>query len=88
MALNGLEETITKVFEHTKKTNHNAKVKVIRYADDVVITGITPEILSTCKSIMEEFIAERGLELNQMKTKITNINDGIDLLGFNIVRKP
>lgn len=86
MALNGLEKEIKDRFEKQRKTN-NAKVKVIRYADDVVITGKNPEILQECKTIMENFIAIRGLELNQLKTKITNIDEGINLLGFHISRK-
>lgn len=36
---------------------------------------------------MEEFISKRGLQLNQTKTRISKIEDGIDLLGFNISRK-
>ncbi len=88
IALNGLEPTILKEFEKTRKRSNNAKVKVIRYADDVVITGKDQETLLRSKEIMEKFIAKRGLELNQMKTRITSIDDGIDLLGFNIVRKP
>ena len=34
--------------------------------------------------IIEEFLAERGLELSKEKTKITHISDGFDFLGFNI----
>ena len=87
VALNGLEEAIKRHFEKQKKKN-NAKIKVIRYADDVVITGKDRETLEECKKIMENFIKERGLELNQGKTRITNIEDGINLLGFHIIRKP
>lgn len=87
VALNGLESAIKESFEKQKKTD-NAKIKVIRYATDVIITGKTPEILQECKKIMEDFIKDRGLELNQNKTIITNIEDGINLLGFHIIRKP
>ena len=87
MALNGLEDTIKKAFESTRKRENNAKVKVIRYADDIVVTGRNPEVLRECKAIIEGFIETRGLKLNQMKTKITQIEEGIDLLGFNISRK-
>lgn len=86
IALNGLEETIKSQFKDPGKRT-SSKVQVIRYADDVVITGKNEEILSKCKQIMEKFIGERGLQLNQTKTRISNIEDGIDLLGFNISRK-
>lgn len=82
IALNGLEETI---INHPEiKKEKRSKVKIVRYADDIVITGATPEILEKCKAILEKFIAERGLELNQTKTRIVNIREGIDLLGFTI----
>lgn len=34
--------------------------------------------------IVEEFMAERGLELSKEKTVITHITDGFDFLGCNI----
>lgn len=86
IALNGLEDYVKKAFP--RNDADNPKVKVIRYADDVVITGKNREILLKCKTLMEKFIAERGLQLNQTKTKITNIHEGIDFLGFNIIKKP
>lgn len=85
IALNGLERYIKDEMKHLGKS---AKIKIIRYADDIVITGANEEILMKCKKLLESFLAKRGLELNKIKTKITNIEKGIDLLGFNIVRKP
>lgn len=82
VALNGLEK-----FIKTNMTGKSLKIKIIRYADDLVVTGATKEILVQCQKLVEQFIAIRGLELNQLKTRITNIETGIDLLGFNIVRK-
>ena len=66
---------------------NNPKIKVIRYADDVIITGNSEQTLIKCKHLMEEYIKERGLQLNQDKTKISNIRNGIDFLGFNIIKK-
>lgn len=85
IALNGLEEEI-KNNPSIKKIKQN-KIKIIRYADDIVITGATKEILVTCQHILECFLAKRGLELNQGKTRISDIEEGIDLLGFNIRRQ-
>ncbi len=33
---------------------------------------------------MQNFLAERGLQLSEEKTKVTHIQDGLDFLGFNI----
>lgn len=79
VALNGLEPQIKRKYKTTKN-----KIKVIRYADDIVITGKTIETLEKCKETLSEFIAERGLELSETKTRITSINKGINLLGFEI----
>lgn len=86
VALNGLEETIKNQFRDPSKRT-SAKIQVIRYADDVVITGKNKEILEKARQIMEEFIGKRGLQLNKTKTRISDITDGIDLLGFNVSRK-
>lgn len=61
-------------------------VHVIRYADDMIITGKTQEIAVKNKQILSEFLAERGLILNEKKTLITHIKEGFDFLGFNIRR--
>lgn len=85
ITLNGMEKLIK---EHPEIQKHKSnKVKIIRYADDIVITGADEEILNKCKRILQGFLAERGLSLNENKTRISNIEEGIDLLGFNIRRQ-
>lgn len=79
MALDGLQEVL---IENSKKSD---KVHLVRYADDFIITGNTEELLSRrIKSLVEEFLEERGLELSAAKTRISHIDDGFDFLGFNI----
>jgi RNA-directed DNA polymerase len=57
----------------------------IIYADDFIITGTTKEILENkVKPAVQNFLAERGLQLSEEKTKVTHIQDGLDFLGFNI----
>lgn len=61
------------------------KVHLIRYADDFVITGGTKELLETeVLPVVKNFLAERGLELSNEKTRITNISQGFDFLGQNV----
>ncbi len=85
IALNGLEDYIKSRFPRNDACN--SKIKVVRYADDIVITGRDEKTLLKCKQLLEEFLKERGLELSQKKTKITNIRTGIDFLGFNILKR-
>jgi RNA-directed DNA polymerase len=61
-----------------------SKVNVVRYADDFVITGISKELLENeVKPRVEAFLAARGLQLSEEKTRVTHIDDGFDFLGWN-----
>ncbi|WP_321794427.1 group II intron reverse transcriptase/maturase [Caballeronia sp. J97] len=60
------------------------KVNVVRYADDFVITGDSKEILANeVRPWVEAFLAVRGLQLSEAKTRITHIDEGFDFLGWN-----
>lgn len=76
MALDGLETRLRQQFP-------KQKVNLIRYADDIIITGQSPEQLQKVKTRVGEFLKPRGLELSEEKTKIVNIAEGFDFLGQN-----
>jgi len=76
MTLDGIEKTLSARFP---KMN----IYFIRYADDVLVTSQTKEIAEKARSIIEEFLAERGLELSLDKSKITHIDEGFDFLRYN-----
>jgi RNA-directed DNA polymerase len=86
VALNGLE---SQLLAHLKAKlgvvqTKKLKVYVVRYADDFVITGASPELLeSEIKPWVEQFLAVRGLSLSTEKTRIVNIDHGFDFLGWN-----
>lgn len=90
MVLDGLEDLIygTVGIHYDKggrKRGTKVKVNFVRYADDFIVTGLTPEILTEkVQPVIEQFLAERGLELSKAKTKITHIDDGFDFLGQNV----
>lgn len=84
VALNGIEKVIKDA--NPNKKGISAGVHLIRYADDMIVTGKNEAILLKCKEILKNFLAIRGLQLNEKKTKITHIRTGIDFLGFNIRR--
>lgn len=88
-ALNGMQKMLTDLIPHGTGSRRGkaAKINFIRYADDFVTTGATPEFLrETVQPAVERFLAERGLTLSTDKTKITHIADGYDFLGFTIRR--
>ena len=85
MTLDGMEALLEKRFgaKSSRKGKQN-KINFIRYADDFVITGATEAILVEAKTLIEEFLKERGLSLSDEKTKIVHIEEGFDFLGWNV----
>lgn len=84
LALDGLEPKLRSNFPQTKQ-GKSGMVNMVRYADDFIITGRTKELLEDeVKSLVEEHLKERGLELSREKTKTTHIEEGFDFLGQNV----
>jgi RNA-directed DNA polymerase len=85
ITLDGLEKTLKEKFGDKPGQQKNRKmVHLCRYADDFIVTGNSKELLqeSVLPSI-KQFLAERGLQISEEKTRITHINEGFDFLGQN-----
>ena len=67
IALNGIEEI------------HNS----IRYADDMVFILKPKDDAEKILEKVKEFLAVRGMEISERKTKLTATTDGFDFLGWN-----
>ncbi len=84
-ALDGLERLLNSAYPKNNRKGKKAKVNLIRYDDDFIITGSSKELLEDeVKPIVEAFLKERGLELSAEKTCITHIAEGFDFLGQNL----
>jgi RNA-directed DNA polymerase len=59
-----------------------------RYADDFYVPGKSEEELKALIPKIAEFLAKRGLQLSNSKTKITNITEGFDALGYHFREYP
>lgn len=85
MTLDGLERLLKERLPTRKKVNgktHFNKMNFVRYADDFIVTGESPEFLrEEVLPIIRDFMTERGLQLSEEKTVITHIDDGFDFLG-------
>ena len=69
---------------HTQRAQR-AKVNLVRYCDDFIITGSSPAVLEQeVKPLVEHFLYERGLELSQAKPHITHLENGCDFLGQHV----
>jgi RNA-directed DNA polymerase len=80
LALDGLQDELSTLFR-TVREARTAKVHLVRYADDSVITGSSRELLEErVKPLITRFLAERGLTLSEEKTAITHVTEGFDFL--------
>src|SRR5215470_15960625 len=89
VALHGLEEAAG-VRYHTNPsqagwTKANSPV-MIKYADDFIVACHTQRQAEQVKAALAEWLAPRGLTLNEDKTSIVHASDGFDFLGFHIRR--
>lgn len=75
-ALDGLESLV-------KSCAGGKGLYFVRFADDWVVTGPSPERLEEVKGQIQEFLAERGMTLSPTKTRIAHIGEGFDFLGWN-----
>lgn len=83
--LDGLEAAVDASVGSSKSTYRKAKPHVIRYADDFIVTSASKEVLEhKVLPAIRKYLAVRGLELSDEKTRITNIADGFDFLGQNV----
>ncbi|NET69424.1 MAG: RNA-dependent DNA polymerase [Moorea sp. SIO1G6] len=56
----------------------------VRYADDMVIFLKPKDNAEKILNKIKEFLAERGMEISEEKTKITKTTDGFDFLGWHM----
>ena len=85
MTLDGLEAACKQVANRSRKLCRAAKVHVIRYADDFIVTGSSQELLHDhVVPAVTSFLSARGLSLSREKTRITRVADGFDFLGQHI----
>ena len=85
MALDGLEAAVYASVGISKLARTKAQLNVVRYADDFVVTGASREVLALkVLPAVRQFMAARGLELSEEKTRITHIATGFDFLGQNV----
>ncbi|TDX32930.1 RNA-directed DNA polymerase [Modicisalibacter xianhensis] len=76
LTLDGIEGMLKEHFVRRRKVNF------IRYADDWLVTGDSKETVETARQLIRDFLAVRGLELSQQKTRVTHICEGFDFLGW------
>ncbi|WP_348629336.1 group II intron maturase-specific domain-containing protein [Methylobacterium sp. 17Sr1-1] len=83
----GAEDARGRYVRPSLRRGENRGVSLIRYADDLVVTAPTQEVLQThVVPALSRFLGARGLQLSEAKTRIVHIDDGVDFLGFTVRR--
>jgi len=62
-------------------------VRLVRYADDIVMVGVSKSgLVQIAAPAVEKFLSERGLHLSPTKTYVSSVDQGITFLGWNIYK--
>jgi len=86
IALHGMEQTLSVRYDNRGRTI--SKRAVVRYADDFVVFCESREDAETVIDLLKGWLAARGLELSEEKTRIVHLTEGFDFLGFNVRHYP
>jgi RNA-directed DNA polymerase len=89
IALHGMEQAAGVRYRAAHGINvgaRHASPVLIRYADDYVALCHSREQAEQVQQRLAEWLAPRGLALNEAKTQIVHASTGFDFLGFNVRR--
>ena len=89
VALHGLEEAAGVRYRATGTRTGNAVAGtpiLVRYADDMVACCSSRQQAEQVKAKLADWLAPRGLVFNEDKTRIVDLEEGFDFLGFNLRR--
>ena len=67
--------------DHLIKEKLHVKL-YIRYMDDLIMIHEDKEFLEHCKTVVVDKLAKIGFEVNEKKTKVYRLSEGIPFLGF------
>lgn len=78
IALSGFEKILTNKYGNS--------VKIVRFVDDYLFASYSPKILKDVIQDLQEFLSVRNLSLSQNKTQICHISEGVNFIGWFIVK--
>jgi len=84
IALHGMEQALS--IKRNGSGGLRGPRAVVRYADDFVVFCESREDAVTCVRILHRWLADRGLQLSEDKTRVVHLQDGFDFLGFTVRR--
>ncbi len=90
VALHGLEEAAGVRYrdgDYADRARDDSPV-LVRYADDFVACCFTRQQAEGVRERLKGWLAERGLSLNQDKTRVVHLTEGFGFLGWTFRRYP
>lgn len=84
IAFHGMEEALGVRYKGNGKSLHDKAVGLVRYADDFLVFCHSREEAEEAKGKLAAWLLERGLRFSEEKTRIVNVEEGIDFLSFNV----
>lgn len=69
---------------YTNAGRRYSNFALIRYADDFVVACKSEQAAYQAKKLLNSWLAPRGLQLSEAKTRVLHIEDGFYFLGFNV----
>jgi RNA-directed DNA polymerase len=88
VALHGLEEAAMVRCQPGSRQAYRDYPVTVRYADDFAICCHTRQQAESVREKLAGWLAERGLALNEDKTRIVCLTQGFDFLGWTFRRYP
>jgi RNA-directed DNA polymerase len=89
VALHGMEQAVGVRYQltgvHAGELKRDSPI-LIRYADDLIALCHSQEQAEQVKARLAEWLIPRGLVFNEDKTRVVNLDDGFDFLGFTVRR--
>ena len=90
VALHGTEQAAGVRYQHAGGTHAGDTVPgspvLIRYADDLLALCCSQDQAEQVKASLAKWLAPKGLTFNEAKTRIVDLDDGFDFLGFTVRR--
>lgn len=86
IAFHGMEKAIG--IADNRPGRNRGKRAIVRYADDFVIFCETREDAQIAQEEIQAWLATRGMQLSEQKTRIVHLTEGFNFLGFNIRHYP
>lgn len=84
IGLHGLETFLKQFRKKHKCGKQTDRYGFVRYADDFIVTATCQEDIEEIQPKIEQWLSQRGLQLNREKTRIVHIREGFNFLGFNL----